>query len=102
MKKFVISVLALFLLTACAAKPMGNEYPFAEHSGMMDSEIQESPDGYYLWRGDYLWFTDRETMDTLIVCTRFDCLHDAELRTDKREDCLAFFANPRGTGSCVI
>ena len=102
MKRFfalgLATALLIALLAACAAKPKGNEYPFAERNGMMDSELRESPDGYYLRRGDYLWFTERETMDTLVVCTRFDCLHDAELRTDKREDCLAFFANPRGTG----
>ena len=50
MKRFAALGLAAALLTAlftaCAAKPMGNEYPFAEHSGMMDSEIRESPDGY--------------------------------------------------------
>ncbi len=94
----LIAFLLMAMLVACAAKPSGNEYPFAERDGMMSSEIRESPDGYYLRRGDYLYFTDRQTMDTLVVCTRFDCLHDEELRSDKREDCLAFFANPRGTG----
>ncbi len=99
MKKCVILCITLLLLfTACAAQPEGSEYPYAERDGMMDSELRESPDGYYLWQGDYLYFTDRETMDTLVVCTRFDCLHDAELRSDKKEDCMGFFSNPRGTG----
>ena len=70
----------------------------------MNRGIAESETGYYfgmtLKGNHYLFYTDKETMQTVPVCSKPNCLHYEETDQEKRELCNAYFTGV--IGACMF
>lgn len=103
----LICVLAI-LFTGCAARP---SYPsddayHIETDDQYSLHVQggfrtfaESEDGYFfgltLYGNHFLFYTDKETLQTLPVCNKPNCLHYEETDEERRKLCGAFFMGDR-------
>ena len=105
MKKMCILFLCfIFVLTGCSSKseyPIDDIYHFETDSQYTfcnqgkERKFAQSEDGYYfaltLQGNHFLFFTDKETMETVSVCSKPNCLHYAETDDGRRQLCNAFF-----------
>jgi hypothetical protein len=57
-----------------------------------NTEMVETDSGFYFLAGDFLFYTDKESMTTVPLCSKTDCLHENETDPYKVADCDAFFS----------
>lgn len=50
----------------------------------------ETEEGYYKLMENYILYTDKETMKTVPLCGKTDCLHEKETDPSKKENCNAY------------
>ena len=60
-------------------------------------DVAESEDGLYLLRGSFLYFYDYASGLCLPLCSRPNCLHDAETDTARRAQCGAYLEGGQET-----
>jgi len=68
-------------------------------SAIHGQRIAETELGYYTLANCYLLFTDGQTMETVPVCAKPNCLHEQEPNEDKRKECNAYFHTTSTSGS---
>lgn len=56
------------------------EYP-------LDSLMSETDKGYYFINGLYLYYMNKDTLETTVLCNRPNCLHDREKDPEKKGEC---------------
>lgn len=95
--KLAVVLLCVFSLTAC--EKSNNNEPEDEYSVcqmgftyMSGNPMIESPDGYYVFNGNFLNFYDKSLENPIVVCSRPECMHENEPE-DKRTECNAFFGS---------
>lgn len=95
--KLAVVLLCVFSLTAC--EKSNNNEPEDEYSVcqmgftyMSGNPMIESPDGYYVFNGNFLNFYDKSLENPVVVCSRPECMHENEPE-DKRTGCNAFFGS---------
>ncbi len=100
---FLCILCSLFLiLPACREQTVSPEdnaffdcqYGFVESLG---SSIVETPEGYYMFLGNYLVFMDNNMKNPAIVCSKPECLHNNE-PIETAINCDAIFP---GTSHCI-
>lgn len=105
-KRLVAAFLLLsFLLNLCGCQTNTSKFnPYTEdelfefdHQKLNTSSngfqmgIAESQDGYYFVANDcYLFFSDKETLDPVIVCNKPNCRHNLETDPEKKAECNAY------------
>ncbi len=105
MKRIVLLAMAMFLialLPSCSRQRAVTGMGYAEgqdqqyfYSDMgSNTLLTESEDGYYYFTGFYLCYTDKETMQSSVLCGRPECLHQNETNPERILDCNAYFFNP--------
>lgn len=52
--------------------------------------MAETEEGYYKLMENYILYTDKETMKTVPLCGKTDCLHEKETDPKKKENCNAY------------
>lgn len=60
--------------------------------------FQKGEKGYYFIWNDFIYFFDEKTEKIVPLCSRVDCLHDAETQQDKRENCNAYAPKSSASG----
>ena len=103
MKKAVAAilciVLSLFVLTACGSKGGKDQdnvyipetdYPLMYEAGFDGLFIAECEAGYYYLWGDYIFYADKETMESVPLCNKPDCKHTEEPDSEKVYYCNAY------------
>lgn len=94
-----LSVAILFSLTACGSKTeedYGNEYipetdfPYMYETGLDGTYIAESDTGYYYISGHFLFYADKDTMESIPLCNKPDCKHMDETDYTKVGYCNAY------------
>lgn len=98
MKRFVVWVLSLLMVFCCVSCSPKETYPGAEgnlYSFETDDQstarvitntgrIAESEEGFYFISVDgYLFFTDKNTMKSTLLCNRPDCRHQEQGSTSE-------------------
>ena len=115
MKKSIILLILCLLFTSCSSSsnyPTDNAFHFetdAQSSAFlpaMNRGIAESETGYYfgmMLKGSrFLFYTDKETMRTVPVCSKPNCLHYEETDQERREMCNAYFTGILGGGGSMF
>ena len=98
----VIAILTIFLgILLCSCKTENSEVPEDRYSvfqkgfaSSMGNKIVESPDGFYLFNGNFLTFLDKNFENPVTVCDKPECRHLEEAEEHVVE-CNAFYGNPR-------
>lgn len=95
--KFAAVLLCIFSLTACEKSEINepeDEYSVCQmgFTYMSGNPMIESPDGYYVFTGNFLYFYDKSLENPVVVCSRPECMHENEPE-DKRTECNAFFGS---------
>ena len=98
----VIAILTIFLgILLCSCKTENSEVPEDRYSvfqkgfaSSMGNKIVESPDGFYLFYGNFLTFLDKNFENPVTVCDKPECRHLEEAEEHVVE-CNAFYGNPR-------
>ena len=115
MKKIAVLLMLCLLFTSCSSP---SSYPtdeafhfdtdaqsYAFDQGM-NRGMAESETGYYfgmtLKGSRFLFYTDKETMQTVPVCSKPNCLHYAETDQERRELCNAYFTGIIGGGGSLF
>lgn len=107
MKRLFICLTCFLFLVSCSGKtdriyPTDNAYHFKTDSQYtwfvqgQSRNFAEAEDGYYfslMVNGySYLFFTEKETMQTVPVCNKPNCLHYEEMDEERIELCDARFS----------
>jgi len=102
MKKLIkaisICVVVLSFFTACGkeTEDLGDKYVEGKDSQYMfcgnskGKAIASTEKGYYFLNGSYIFFADRETMKTTVLCNKPNCKHIDQEDPSKVYDCNAF------------
>ena len=103
MKKAVAAilciVLSLFVLTACGSKGGKDQdnvyipetdYPLMYEAATAGLSIAECDTGYYYLWGHYIFYADKETMESVPLCNKPDCKHTEEPDSEKVYYCNAY------------
>lgn len=95
--KLAAVLLCIFSLTACEKSEINepeDEYSVCQmgFTYMSGNPMIESPDGYYVFNGNFLNFYDKSLENPIVVCSRPECMHENEPE-DKRTECNAFFGS---------
>ena len=102
--KRILSLVLTFILTVTLASCgkeeaiTGMEYVEGQDQQYFYSDLgsntlfTETEDGYYYFVGFYLCYTDKETMQSAVLCGRPDCLHQNETNPERTLDCNAYFS----------
>lgn len=79
-----------------------DEYYFEKPTSSGQS-MAESDDGYYFFSGpsdSFLYYLDKKTLKTTILCNKPDCLHDNEPDPSRIINCNAFFSSATSNLIC--
>ena len=102
--KRILSLVLTFILTVTLASCgkeeaiTGMEYVEGQDQQYFYSDLgsntlfTETEDGYYYFVVHYLCYTDKETMQSTVLCGRPDCLHQNETNPERTLDCNAYFS----------
>ena len=97
---FILAVILLVTLASCGKEETitGMEYVEGQDQQYFYSDmgsntlLTETEDGYYYFVGFYLCYTDKENMQSSVLCGRPDCLHQNETNPERVLDCNAYFS----------
>ena len=93
------TVLLLVGLTACAGngpKDYGEaydpemDYPLMNEANLDGTYIAETESGYYYLNGDFLYYSDKDTMKPIPLCNKPNCKHENETDDTKVYECNAY------------
>ena len=115
MKKIAVLLTLCLLLTSCSGStsyPTDAAFHFDTDAQSyaflpaMTRGIAESETGYYfgmtLKGSRFLFYTDKETLQTVPVCSKPNCLHYEETDQERRELCNAYFTGILGGGGSMF
>ena len=111
MKYFILClflILNIFTISCSDERNLGNEYIEGKDAQYMfmttDGEryITRSEEGYYFINGWYLYYSDFNTMNPIVLCNKPNCLHDKELDETKKFNCNAFLLTGNNTTLLTI
>ena len=96
-KVIVLLILTLSLMIGCNDnKNLGNEYIEGKDAQYMFMGSQDknyiamAENGYYFLNGIYIYYCDFDTMQSVVLCNKPNCLHDKELDETKKYNCNGF------------
>lgn len=92
MRKILLS-LFLFMIfggISCGKQSIDADYKYMYAESNSIQALTASSDGYYFINGLYLYFCDYETMESVVLCNKPNCLHDKELDEKKKYNCNGF------------
>ncbi|MCI9273188.1 MAG: hypothetical protein HFE39_04425 [Clostridiales bacterium] len=95
----VMTVLSI-LLCSCSSQSqqdLGDEYVSGQDMQYMNMELStltlntaESSDGFYFMEENFIFYTDKSSMQTVPLCNKPDCLHNLETDPKKVWKCNAY------------
>lgn len=108
----ILSIAAVFLLTGCGNRQGGalvessfykeeyipnEDYNYRSYNWLETSHgMVQTEDGYYFIAGEYLFFLDKDTGQTMPLCFKTDCLHNEETDDNKVAYCDALLGMDAG------
>ena len=92
MKKILLSlfIFIIFYGISCGKQSVDTDYKYMYSESNSVQALTASNDGYYFINGLYLYFCDYETMESVVLCNKPNCLHDKELDEKKKYNCNGF------------
>lgn len=107
MKKVLLLFLSIFVCTTCfsscdlppsaGATAIDEEYPQSGFITPSGPQMVETPEGFYSFQGNYLYFTTPDLQKSTVLCGKPECTHNATSITDlySAAQCNAFFMEPQ-------
>lgn len=98
-RSLAVSLVILLSLVACgskAQKDYGEEYdPEMDYPLMNEAELDgiyvaKTENGYYYLNGDFIYYTDKDTMKPIPLCNKPNCKHENETDDTKVYECNAY------------
>ncbi|MGL5616654.1 MAG: hypothetical protein ACRDD2_10580 [Sarcina sp.] len=93
MKKILaglLSTLVLFIGCSSTKKLNTDEIFNSDFYNESESFITENENGYYFINGNYIYYTDKESMKAIVLCDKANCLHEKQEDNSKVYECNAF------------
>lgn len=93
MKKILVcllSTLVLFIGCSNTKKLSSDEIFNSDFYNESETFITENEKGYYFVNGNYIYYTDKESMKPIVLCNKPNCLHEKQEDNSKVYECNAF------------
>ncbi|MGL4742101.1 MAG: hypothetical protein ACRC41_15080 [Sarcina sp.] len=93
MKKILAGLLfTSMIFSGCSnTKKLSNDEIFnTDFYNESESFITENEKGYYFVNGNYIYYTDKESMKPIVLCNKPNCLHEKQGDNSKVYECNAF------------
>lgn len=92
MKNILLSLFIFIIFSgiSCGKQSIDTEYQYMYGESNSVQALTSSSEGYYFINGLYLYYCDYETMESLVLCDKPNCLHDKELDETKKYKCNGF------------
>ena len=99
-KTILLFVCICLVCSSCGReKDLGDDYIPGEdsqymfHAQGLNTKIAATEDGYYLLIHNYIFYADKDTMKTTVLCNKPDCAHEKEMDPEKVLNCNAFMGS---------